>query len=371
MSTTNPAIHQERRRLLIDATISAIAEFGLSKLTLAKISSIAGLTAGTVNFYFDSKATLLLETLNFVSEEFDRGIAQALTQAGPDPAKRLAAIIDASLDPEITEHRKMAVWHAFDSESRGREDYQRIRGTLDKQNFKLILNLCEQIINQANKQAEINARAIANAISGITDEVWKEILFAGEEYDRDDARQVCQSFLASIFPWCYQMPAQNREDTGPQRDPTVITQANLDDLEQVAVLFDLYRQFYEEEADLNLARQYIEQRMQTQSSVIFIAWDKAGADKKAIGFTQLYATYCSVEASTIWVLYDLFVDSSQRNQGVGRALMNRAKAMALESGASRIDLETAVDNISAQGLYETLGYKRDSDFYKYSLALET
>ena len=371
MSTTNPAIHQERRRLLIDATISAIAEFGLSKLTLAKISSIAGLTAGTVNFYFDSKETLLLETLNFVSEEFDRGIAQALAQAGPDPAKRLAAIIDASLDPEITEHRKMAVWHAFDSESRGREDYQRIRGTLDRQNFKLILNLCEQIINQANKQAEINARAIANAISGITDEVWKEILFAGEEYDRDDARQVCQSFLASIFPWCYQMPAQNRDDTEPQRDPTMITQANLDDLEQVAVLFDLYRQFYEEEADLDLARQYIEQRMQTQSSVIFIAWDKAGADKKAIGFTQLYATYCSVEASTIWVLYDLFVDSSQRNQGVGRALMNRAKAMALESGASRIDLETAVDNISAQGLYETLGYKRDSDFYKYSLALET
>lgn len=369
MSTTNPAIHQERRRLLIDATISAIAEFGLSKLTLAKISSIAGLTAGTVNFYFDSKETLLLETLNFVSEEFDRGVAQALAQAGPDPAKRLAAIIDASLDPEITEHRKMAVWHAFDSESRGREDYQRIRGNLDKQNFKLILNLCEQIINQVDKQAEINARAIANAISGITDEVWKEILFAGENYDRDDARQVCQSFLASIFPWCYQMPAQTTASTESNSCPVPITQASLDDLDQVAKLFDLYRQFYEEEADLSLARQYIEQRIATHSSVIFIAWDGDGADKNAIGFTQLYSTFCSVEASTIWVLYDLFVDSNQRNNGVGKALMNRAKTMALESGASRIDLETAIDNISAQGLYEALGYQRDTEFYKYSLAL--
>jgi ribosomal protein S18 acetylase RimI-like enzyme len=137
----------------------------------------------------------------------------------------------------------------------------------------------------------------------------------------------------------------------------------------VAVLFDLYRQFYQEEADLNLARQYIEQRMQTQSSVIFIAWDREGSDKKAVGFTQLYSSFCSVEASTIWVLYDLFVDSSQRDNGVGKALMNRAKAMALESGASRIDLETAIDNISAQGLYEALGYQRDSEFYKYSLAL--
>ncbi|MDG1310977.1 MAG: GNAT family N-acetyltransferase [Porticoccaceae bacterium] len=375
MSTTNPEIHQERRRLLIDATITAIAEFGLSKLTLAKISSIAGLTAGTVNFYFDSKETLLLETLNFVSEEFDRGVVQAIKQAGPDPVKRLAAIIDASLDPEITEHRKMAVWHAFDSESRGREDYQRIRGTLDQQNFKLILSLCEQIIRQANKQAEINARAIANAISGITDEVWKEILFAGEDYDRDDARQVCLCFLASIFPWCYQMPEQNNHYKEVVAGPIPISRATVDDLDSVAELFDLYRQFYEEDENLTLAREYIEQRLRTDSSVIFIAWDGDGTgdadrkDKKALGFTQLYSTFCSVEASPIWVLYDLFVDADVRNRGVGKALMNRAKAMAIESGASRIDLETAIDNINAQLLYEALGYERDSDFYKYSLAL--
>ena len=86
MSTTNPAIHQERRKLLIDATITAVAEYGLSKVTLAKISSIAGLTAGTVNFHFDSKEALLLDTLRFVSEEFDRSIADALKKAGTDPS---------------------------------------------------------------------------------------------------------------------------------------------------------------------------------------------------------------------------------------------------------------------------------------------
>ena len=108
MPTPNQAIQQERRKLLIDATITAIAEFGLSKLTLAKISSIAGLTAGTVNFHFDSKESLLLETLNFVSEEFDQSIAQALKKGGAKASKCLAEIINASLDPEITEHRKMA-----------------------------------------------------------------------------------------------------------------------------------------------------------------------------------------------------------------------------------------------------------------------
>ena len=72
MVTTNQNIQRERRKLLIDATITAIAEFGLSKLTLAKISSIAGLTAGTVNFHFESKESLLLETLNLIRELLER-----------------------------------------------------------------------------------------------------------------------------------------------------------------------------------------------------------------------------------------------------------------------------------------------------------
>ena len=364
MAFTNPDHHHERRNLLIDATITAIAEFGLSKLTLAKISSIAGLTAGTVNFHFDSKESLLLETLNFVSEEFDRGIANALKNAGPDPAKRLAAIIDASLDPEITEHRKMAVWHAFDSESRGREDYQRIRGALDKQNFKLILSLCEQIINGANKQSEISARAIANAISGITDEVWKEILFAGESYDRDDARKVCLSFLASIFPWCYTMPTEHSSENQACK-LVEVTRATSKDVSTVARLFDQYRQFYQQNPDEKLAANYIEERISTDSSVIFLAW----CDNKAVGFTQLYFTYCSVDATPIWVLYDLFVDGTARRLGAGKALMNRALEHAKQTGASRIDLETAMDNVSAQHLYESLGYVRDTDFYKYSLEI--
>jgi TetR/AcrR family transcriptional repressor of bet genes len=367
MPAANPAIHQERRKLLIDATITAIAEFGLSKLTLAKISSIAGLTAGTVNFHFDSKESLLLETLNFVSEEFDRGIAKALKNAGPEPAKRLAAIMDASLDPDITEHRKMAVWHAFDSESRGREDYQLIRGTLDQQNFKLILSLCEDIINSADKEAEINARAIANAISGLTDEMWKEILFAGEDYDRDDARHICRSFLASIFPWCYGMPTERAtRDSKDTATHTKVTRASLDDAEKVSVLFDLYRRFYDQEPDLVLAKLYIRERLKTNTSVIFVAWD---ADGQALGFTQLYSTFCSVDATHIMVLYDLYVDSNARQLGIGKALMNCAMAYAKESGASRIDLETAIDNVQAQSLYESLGYIRDTDFHKYSLEI--
>jgi len=366
MAATNQAIQQERRRLLIDATITAIAEIGLSKLTLAKISSIAGLTAGTVNFHFDSKESLLLETLNFVSEEFDQSIDQALSQSGSNPATRLAALINATLDPEITEHRKMAVWYAFDSESQTRKDYQLICGNRDRENFKLILGLCEQIIRQKNKEDEINARAVANAICGLTGEMWKEILFAGENYDRDGAKHVCLSFLASLFPWCYEMPAAiNREKTNTLSGPVEVIRAGAAELDQAAELFDLYRQFYQQKPNRELARSYLGDRLATDSSVIYLAL----VDEEPVGFTQLYSSYCSVAAEPILILYDLYVARDARNNGVGRALMNRALQLAKETGASRIDLETAIDNHNAQALYESLGYSRDNEFYKYSLEL--
>ena len=367
MASAKQDIQQQSRSLLIDATITAIAEFGLSQLTLAKISSIAGLTAGTVNFHFDSKEALLLETLNFVSEEFDKTLASALKKSGADAAKRLAGIIKASFPPEITEHRKVAVWHAFDSESHTRKDYQSICGNRDRKNFNLLLNLCEQIITEGNKGEEINARAIANAVTGLTDELWKEILFEGEGYDREDAKQMCMSFLASVFPWGFDMPIEAVENTAVSVGAISIIKANDKNLNAAAKLFDLYRQFYEERTDLKLAKNFLKKRIQEKSSAIYLAVD---SDKRAIGFMQLYPIFCSVAATPIWILYDLYVEPSVRRQGVGKLLMNQARKLAKSNVASRIDLETAVDNTNAQALYEALGYEKEVEFFKYSLLLD-
>ena len=78
------SIQAERRRLLIDATISAISEHGLPKLTLAKIADIAGLSAGSVNFHFASKEALLLATLTELAREFEQRILHALDRAQGD-----------------------------------------------------------------------------------------------------------------------------------------------------------------------------------------------------------------------------------------------------------------------------------------------
>lgn len=144
---------------------------------------------------------------------------------------------------------------------------------------------------------------------------------------------------------------------------TSIRLANIRDFDQLAVLFDAYRQFYEQESDVALAKNFISARLNNKDSVIFVAENSEG---KLIGFCQIYPSFCSVIAAKIGVLYDLFVDSTARKTGAGRALMLAAHEYAANNGMTRLDLSTAKDNLKAQALYESLGWVRDEVFYVYN-----
>ena len=137
------------------------------------------------------------------------------------------------------------------------------------------------------------------------------------------------------------------------------------DLNGLAALFDAYRRFYEQPADVALARRFISERFSRGDSVIFVAED----GNSLLGFTQLYPSLCSVEAAPIMVLYDLFVTPEARGRGIAQALMQVAEAHARSAGCARLDLSTAHTNSPAQALYEQRGWVRDEVFRVYSLTL--
>jgi len=146
----------------------------------------------------------------------------------------------------------------------------------------------------------------------------------------------------------------------------LVRQAGEADLEAVAGLFDLYRQFYRKPPDLERARGYMAERMARRESVVLVAQSDDG---QLTGFCQLYPTYCSLRMARTFVLYDLYVASAARGQGVGRALMRAAEDYARAAGAVRLELSTARDNKPAQRLYESLGWKRDDEFLVYGRTL--
>jgi ribosomal protein S18 acetylase RimI-like enzyme len=146
----------------------------------------------------------------------------------------------------------------------------------------------------------------------------------------------------------------------------LVRRASLADLEQIAPLFDAYRQFYGQPHDLFLARKFLRERLEQDQSVIFLA---IGSDLSPVGFTQLYPSFSSASAQPIFILNDLFVDPGARRSGVGRALLQAAADFGRSAGAVRLTLSTAHTNTSAQLLYQATGWLRDEMFRSYHLAL--
>ena len=138
--------------------------------------------------------------------------------------------------------------------------------------------------------------------------------------------------------------------------------ATIADLDSVAPLFDAYRQFYKQAPDLPRARKFMQERIERNESIVFIAETDA---RMVAGFCQLYPTFCSVRAAHTYVLYDLFVSPEARGTGAGRSLMLAAEVHAAKTGAARMELSTSRDNTVAQSLYESLDWVRDEAFLVY------
>lgn len=140
-----------------------------------------------------------------------------------------------------------------------------------------------------------------------------------------------------------------------------VRQAALADLDDLARLFDQYRQFQGKASDPASARSFLHARFDYGESAAFIAYD---ADEPA-GFAQLYPNYSSVSLARVFILNDLFVHEAARRKGVARELLAAVEGYAWSLSAGRITLNVARDNTAGQALYEAQGWRQDGQYFTY------
>lgn len=141
---------------------------------------------------------------------------------------------------------------------------------------------------------------------------------------------------------------------------TTIIKASDKHIQDLCPLFDLYRVFYGQKSDVQLAEHFLKNRLANNEAIVFLAY----VENKPAGFTLLYKTFSSVSVQPLYILNDLYVHKSYRKKGIGEALLNRAKELCIEEKHKGLALETDVDN-PAQKLYEKLGWKKDSHCFHY------
>jgi GNAT superfamily N-acetyltransferase len=145
--------------------------------------------------------------------------------------------------------------------------------------------------------------------------------------------------------------------------PAISTAAH-DDLDDVLPLFADYQRFYTGEAqDDAKNRAFLGRFVAQEAGRLIVARDDEGT---ALGFANLYWTFSSTIAEEHVLLNDLFVSEQARGKGVGRALIEAARAVATERGSKTLSWQTAQDNRVAQRLYDQTGAER-SAWFEYEL----
>lgn len=141
----------------------------------------------------------------------------------------------------------------------------------------------------------------------------------------------------------------------------VIETASLAQLEVLTKMFEAYRKFYRKPPNPSGARQFLQDRLNHEESIIFIA----SSQGDYCGFTQLYPLFSSTNLSRLFLLNDLYVAPDYRNCGVGKALITAAKEHALAHNANGLLLETEKTNAPGNHLYPLMGFQKDEDHHYY------
>jgi len=159
----------------------------------------------------------------------------------------------------------------------------------------------------------------------------------------------------------------NQEEQ-PQNKTCDIQPADINDVAQLARLFDAYRVFYGAAPEPIKADAFIHGLITHGKTHFFVA--RRAPDAPILGFVHLMPSIGTVAMRPVWLLEDLFVTPETRNTGVATALMQYAETFARQTGAERLTLATAHDNHQAQALYKELGYLPETHFQYFHRVLD-
>ncbi len=192
------AARERRREQMIAATIRAIAQRGLSRVTISDVAEIAGVSHGLLIFHFQSKENLLAETLRAMSDEHRKVWEAALRQAPSPPAAQLDALIRAEFNPGSQSPESLTAWCAFWGETPNRPLYLDQCGGNDRAQIEAFEDICRALAAEGGYTLDYRraARVIRLTIEG----VWLELMFSAKPYSYDEAVKTAFFCAATLFP---------------------------------------------------------------------------------------------------------------------------------------------------------------------------
>lgn len=195
------ARHRER---LIEATADVIAEHGIAQTSVTRIIEKAGLSRGMVHLHFGGKEELLVEVARHMFQQYYTELDVFLGRAGPDPRKRLEAVVTADLSEQILNRKSVNIWYAFRGEARMQNAFMAYSDTRDDTLRNLIFEAYLQLA-AGSESPEVLARDASHGTIALLEGMWTDFFLHSDRFNRATARRIVFRFMAALFPRAFDL----------------------------------------------------------------------------------------------------------------------------------------------------------------------
>jgi AcrR family transcriptional regulator len=189
---------EDRRKALIDATLSCLAREGTAGLSVRKISAEAGISIGLINHHYAGKD----ELISAAYEAFSLGLLDAtrerIAAAGPEPRARLSAYVEGLLSAPMLERGTLRIWVAFWSIIENSVPMLDVHDRTYAEYRELLAALLAEAGARV-KAPRINTRLAAIALTAMLDGLWLEWCINPTTFSPQEAIALCENWIDALF----------------------------------------------------------------------------------------------------------------------------------------------------------------------------
>lgn len=190
------ASQESRREELINAALKLIGDGGPQAATVRAIADEAGVTAGLIRHYFNTKEELVRSAYQSLMVRLLTDTSQNAVKDSDDPKIRLAHFVVASITPPIADPAMVGKWAGFLHLVRSDEDIREVH----RENYFVYRDMLQDLIAKAKPSLDGAAlRRAAIACNGLIDGLWLEGSLISDSFEPDEIVAVGLSAVGTIL----------------------------------------------------------------------------------------------------------------------------------------------------------------------------
>lgn len=192
----------ERKQLLIEATIRCLKKFGFQGTSVRKICAEANVSVGLINHHYASKDELIAQTYQQLSENILQGLAEACNPSELSPQEQLSAFIKESFTQDFLDPQLIDLWITFWGATRNVGTIQAVHDKAYLAYRDLLFQALFALAQEKNWQG-FNANLAAISLSALLDGLWLESGLNPNNFTPEQAIQMCEAWVTGLIAGAY------------------------------------------------------------------------------------------------------------------------------------------------------------------------